>query len=422
MFIVERGSQIMEFVNSVLDSIGAIARGRLGEAAEKVEGALARALPLAISFLASLLGLSGITDKIREGIDRVRKPIEKAVNFVVLGAVKGFKKLFGGAIGWAKDKAAKGKAWATGKVEAGKEWAVGKAKGLAQAGLPEDPQERLELGKQAALSAVNRFAGKPVGQALLKPLLKGIKLRYGFQSLDVIPREGRWHVAGKINPEFEEATESLTPEDLDPESEEGKTLLLGEGNFSFALSIAQKTMMGDRLVATDYMVDERKNLTKTRKEEQKQAQIAANIETLQNMGVEVDRQVDATDPSTYPEGEFDIVVFNHPYVPTRDPSGRGRLGGEAANRELLEGFLKTAKGKVRQGGQMIVISSQFRLARWRLDELAEKLGLDQSVMKFEPEDFEGYEHEKTLRPGAAKSVEASEQFAIIFTVKAQKTE
>ena len=42
----------------------------------------------------------------------VRKPIEKAVDFVVMGAVKGFQKLFGGAIGWVKDKAEKGKAWA----------------------------------------------------------------------------------------------------------------------------------------------------------------------------------------------------------------------------------------------------------------------------------------------------------------------
>ena len=69
MFIVERGQAIMEFVNSILDSIGAIARGQLGVVADKVEGALAKALPLAISFLASLLGLGGISDKIREGID-----------------------------------------------------------------------------------------------------------------------------------------------------------------------------------------------------------------------------------------------------------------------------------------------------------------------------------------------------------------
>ena len=102
----------MEFVNSILDSIGAIARGQIGIVADKVEGALAKALPLAISFLASLLGLGGISDKIREGIEMVRKPIAKAVDFVVMGAVKGFKKLFGGAIDWVKGKYEKGKQWA----------------------------------------------------------------------------------------------------------------------------------------------------------------------------------------------------------------------------------------------------------------------------------------------------------------------
>ena len=102
----------------------------LSAAAEKVESALAKALPLAISFLASLLGLGGITEKIKEGIDKVRTPIEKAVDFVVLGAVKGFKKLFGGAIGWVKGKYEKGKQWATAKVEAWKTWVKGKAQSI----------------------------------------------------------------------------------------------------------------------------------------------------------------------------------------------------------------------------------------------------------------------------------------------------
>ena len=166
MFIVERGSQIMEFVNSVLDSIGAIARGQLSVAAEKVEGALARALPLAIGFLASLLGLGGITDKIRETIDKVRKPIEKVVDTVVMGAVKGFKKMFGGAIGWVKDKAAKGKAWATGKVEAGKAWAVGKAKGikdrLTGGGKDEEAEPGAGQVDDAASKAVKDEAGQEV--------------------------------------------------------------------------------------------------------------------------------------------------------------------------------------------------------------------------------------------------------------------
>lgn len=126
MFIVERGSEIMAFVNSVLDSVAAIAKGSLGGVAEKVEGALAKALPLAISFLASLLGLGGISDKIRGVIDKVRSPINKAIDTVVGGAVKTFKKMFGPALKWAKKKFEKGKAFVKGKVEAGKKWVKGK--------------------------------------------------------------------------------------------------------------------------------------------------------------------------------------------------------------------------------------------------------------------------------------------------------
>src|SRR3954454_11175252 len=130
MWIVERGAQIMEFVNSILDSIGAIAKGNLGAVATKVEDSLAKALPVAISFLASLLGLGGISEKIRSIIDTVRAPINKAVDWVVGGAVKTFKKMFGGAVGWAKGKYEKGKAFVKQKVEAGKAFVKGKVQAL----------------------------------------------------------------------------------------------------------------------------------------------------------------------------------------------------------------------------------------------------------------------------------------------------
>ena len=111
MFIVERGSEIMSFVGSILDSIGAIATGSIGVVIDKVEQSLAKALPLAISFLASLLGLGGISDKVRTIIQKVKAPIDKAIDFVVMGAVRGAKKLFG----WAKGKAKSVKDRFTGK-------------------------------------------------------------------------------------------------------------------------------------------------------------------------------------------------------------------------------------------------------------------------------------------------------------------
>jgi hypothetical protein len=134
MFFIERGSQIMGLVNSILDSIGAIAGGALGAAANLVESSLAKALPVAISFLASLLGLGGIGAKIKSVIDAIQKPVGAMVDKVVMAAVKGFKKLKKSKVGRlirtgivkAKRGFRKAKAYLKAKAKEGKEWAKGK--------------------------------------------------------------------------------------------------------------------------------------------------------------------------------------------------------------------------------------------------------------------------------------------------------
>ncbi|MDQ6790086.1 MAG: hypothetical protein M3075_05425, partial [Candidatus Dormibacteraeota bacterium] len=68
MFFVERGQQIMALVNTILDNLEAILDGNLSAAANLVESVMAKGLTVAISFLASLLGVGGITDKIKEVI------------------------------------------------------------------------------------------------------------------------------------------------------------------------------------------------------------------------------------------------------------------------------------------------------------------------------------------------------------------
>ena len=82
MFVVEKARQIMAFVSAVTDSIAAIATGNLTDAATKVEKALASGIPVAIGFLASLLGLGGITTKIKEIITNVRTAVDNAINAV----------------------------------------------------------------------------------------------------------------------------------------------------------------------------------------------------------------------------------------------------------------------------------------------------------------------------------------------------
>jgi hypothetical protein len=93
-FVMERGSQIMSFVNSVLDSVEAIASGSIGGAANAIENSLSKALPLAISFLANLLGLGGISQKIKNIIGKVQRPVNNAIDKVINGTVAKFKGLF----------------------------------------------------------------------------------------------------------------------------------------------------------------------------------------------------------------------------------------------------------------------------------------------------------------------------------------
>ncbi|GLZ76504.1 hypothetical protein Afil01_13110 [Actinorhabdospora filicis] len=97
-FIFTRGAQIMEFVNSVLDAIIAIAKGGGGGVGALIENALAKSIPVLIGFLAALLGVGGIADKVKKFFQALSKPVMKAVDWVV-GKIVGFGKKI-----WAKLK------------------------------------------------------------------------------------------------------------------------------------------------------------------------------------------------------------------------------------------------------------------------------------------------------------------------------
>jgi hypothetical protein len=80
MFFVSKASQIGEFINSVIDSIAAIAQGNLSGAAQMIENSLVKSLPLIIGFLASLLNISGLAQRVQGFIERLRQRIESAID------------------------------------------------------------------------------------------------------------------------------------------------------------------------------------------------------------------------------------------------------------------------------------------------------------------------------------------------------
>lgn len=94
-FVIERAAQIMEFVEAVVNSFAAIASGAVGGAASWIERALGNMVPILIGFLASLLGLGGISAKIKETILKVQAKVDKAIDKAIAKIVTVVKKLFG---------------------------------------------------------------------------------------------------------------------------------------------------------------------------------------------------------------------------------------------------------------------------------------------------------------------------------------
>jgi hypothetical protein len=93
MFFVERLRQISQVAASVIDSLAAIASGAIGAAANRVEQTMAGLLTLVISFLARIAGLGRVSDAVTNVVNRVRQPIDRALDRVVTWIVAQARRL-----------------------------------------------------------------------------------------------------------------------------------------------------------------------------------------------------------------------------------------------------------------------------------------------------------------------------------------
>lgn len=96
---LERIDQIRVVAESIFSSIGAIAAGRIKDAADYIERTIAATIPVVISFLAALIPISGITSAVRNIIAQlqgaVTRAIDRMLNFVVQKGKKLLAKLIG---------------------------------------------------------------------------------------------------------------------------------------------------------------------------------------------------------------------------------------------------------------------------------------------------------------------------------------
>ena len=99
MVFVQKLSKIAAVVGAFVNSIVQIAAGNIGAAAKRVESVLAGLLSLAISFLAGFAGLGKVADKLMGVINKVRAPIDKALDALIGWIVGMAKKLFAKVFG-----------------------------------------------------------------------------------------------------------------------------------------------------------------------------------------------------------------------------------------------------------------------------------------------------------------------------------
>ncbi len=168
-FIIERGAQIVAFVNAVLDAVIAIAGGGAGGVPALIENALALSIPVLIGALAAILGISGIAEKVKKIFQSLAKPVMKAVDWVVDKLVKFGKKI------WSKLKSKFAR----------------KQKG--QPAGPVDPaRERAAIADAERLLAGNPTHGAVAGQLPAMSRRHGLPLRLVTESRD--PQHERVHV------------------------------------------------------------------------------------------------------------------------------------------------------------------------------------------------------------------------------------
>lgn len=170
----------------------------------------------------------------------------------------------------------------------------------------------------------------------------------------------------------------------------GQMLFVGEGNFSFSLSLARmRGVSAPSLTATSYEAEE--DLGDT---------AHAHAAALLKLGVQVKTGVDATDLSrSFGQRQFRSIVFQFPNLASRTP-----LYGQNPNHVLVTRFLKSCRAHLKPNGQVVIstVDSPFYEGAFKMDEAAQKAGFGPpDIYTFNPDYFAGYLHQNTADEGTA---------------------
>lgn len=83
VWFINNARRLLELVRSIVSSVAMIAAGNISAAAKFVEQSLAKTVPIVIGFLAGLLGIGDLSARVQKIIDKIREPVNKAIDWVL---------------------------------------------------------------------------------------------------------------------------------------------------------------------------------------------------------------------------------------------------------------------------------------------------------------------------------------------------
>ena len=185
-------------------------------------------------------------------------------------------------------------------------------------------------------------------------------------------------------------TKSSEKFDFAAQMRAGSVLFVGEGNFSFALSMARLPhVTASSLMATVFEAE--KDLTDLAYE---------NTQKLLKLGVNVQTDVDATRLSeSLGNRRFQTLMFQFPNVASRDP-----CYGQNPNHVLVTRFLKNCRNHLLPGGLVAIttVDSPFYEGAFKMEQAAQKTGFTTpEIYDFSPNDHPEYTHQNTANEETA---------------------
>ena len=165
-----------------------------------------------------------------------------------------------------------------------------------------------------------------------------------------------------------------------------KILLLGEADFSFTVCLVEYLTDGSLITATSF--------DDAAIGQVKYPSLKENLEILQDYEVNLQFKIDATNLSRKLKG-FDKIIFNFPHI------GSGIKDQDRnilVHQEMLIKFLARAGSALSSVGRIyITLKGGMPYDLWNLKGLAKKCGYATlKSFKFEPKDYPGYAHRRTI--------------------------